>query len=79
MPKMLLLRLLILLRKFAHDWIDGRSQNPLGLTARQFKIYLLNKIKIVYKDRFEFQRALDEIEKLESEKTIKYLKNMEEK
>ena len=49
---------LLMLRKFIHMWFDGKSNNPLGITHIEYKILLLEEIKIVHPDEFRHERAL---------------------
>lgn len=63
----------ITLRRFVHRWIDGREKNPLGLTARQYKLRLLYLLKKVNQN-FRHQRVIDIEEKKESQLTIDYIK-----
>ena len=56
----------ILLKRYVHEMIDGRRRAPNGLTARDFTVALLLRLKNERPAHFEkrgWRRALDEIKK----------------
>ena len=57
----------ILVKRYIHSWMDGRTRPPHGMTGRQFKISMLEKLKQERPSHFRWQRALDEIKRKEPE------------